>query len=86
MLAKIYLYTWIVLGAAFLLLTLVGSMTLMTLMVFGFIAFGMVFMGMISVLPATVSHPVEEVTAEPERVSPMPVTEMIQQGAHSLRA
>jgi zinc transporter ZupT len=34
-----------------------GNFTNLMAVVFGFIAFGMVFMGMISVLPSMVSHP-----------------------------
>ena len=32
-------------------------MTMLAIVVFGFIAFGMIFMGMMCVLPGTVSHP-----------------------------
>ncbi|MGD9563041.1 MAG: hypothetical protein AB7F88_09215 [Pyrinomonadaceae bacterium] len=57
MLVRIY---W-TLCAAFLLAALVlfltGNLTMTVLVVFGFIGFGLVFMGMISVLPATISHP-----------------------------
>jgi len=35
---------------------LTGTMTMMAWVVFGFIAFGLVFMGMMGVLPATVVH------------------------------
>jgi hypothetical protein len=39
---------------------LMGSMTLIALVVFGFISFGMVFMGMMGVLPILVTHPEPE--------------------------
>jgi hypothetical protein len=41
---------------------------------------------MISVLPATVSHPTEMAATKTERLSPKPVTTTIRHGAHSLRA
>ena len=87
MLTKLYLYTWLVLAAAFILLFLAGSMTLNTLVIFGFIAFGMIFIGMIAVLPFMASHPTEKTAApEPSRVLPKPVKASIQHGAHSVRA
>jgi len=57
MLVKVYWMTWGVVGLAALLLFAAGSFTTMTGVVFGFIAFGMVFMGMMGVLPVMVSHP-----------------------------
>ena len=86
MLAKLYVYTWVVIAAAFLLVTVAGAMSMFALVVFGFIAFGMVFMGMIAVLPAAVSHPTEMAETKTEKLSPKPVTATIQHGAHSLRA
>jgi hypothetical protein len=38
-------------------LLVTGNFTAMMLVVFGFIAFGMVFMGMMNVLPTVVAHP-----------------------------
>jgi hypothetical protein len=86
MLTKVYLYTWLVLTAAFLLLYLAGSMTMNTIVIFGFIAFGMIFIGMIAVLPFMASHPTEKTAPEPSRVLPKPVKASIQHGAHSVRA
>ena len=40
-----------------------GYTTMMTLVVLGFIAFGLTFMGMMCVLPLTVAHP-----SEPKRI------------------
>ena len=57
MLVKVYWMTWGVVGLAALLLFAAGSFTMMTGVVFGFIAFGMTFMGMIAVLPVMASHP-----------------------------
>ncbi|HBR58118.1 MAG TPA: hypothetical protein DEA22_11740 [Blastocatellia bacterium] len=54
MLTKIYFTVWflvlLTLGAFF----VTGSCTQFVMVVFGFIAFGMTFMGMISVLPTAV--------------------------------
>jgi hypothetical protein len=60
MLAKIYLYTWLFFIAVFLLMFLNGGLSLVAWTVFGFIAFGLVFMGMIGVLPVLASHPPTE--------------------------
>ena len=57
MLVKVYWITWGVVGLAALLLFVAGSFTTLTAVVFGFIAFGMTFMGMMGVLPVAVSHP-----------------------------
>jgi len=86
MLAKLYIYTWTVIAAAFLLFMLAGVMTVFNLVVFGFIAFGMVFMGMIAILPSMVSHPIPESKPIAAKASPRPVTATIQHGVHSLRA
>lgn len=54
---KVYGSLWlvIVIGAALLLVA--GYMTLTTVLAFGFVIFGLVFMGMMGVLPATIAHP-----------------------------
>ena len=62
MLVKIYWSLWIVLGFAALLLFAIGSFNMVMIVVFGFFAFGMTFMGMIGVLPTLAgnhgtSHP-----------------------------
>ncbi|HSI88089.1 MAG TPA: hypothetical protein VK918_03475 [Pyrinomonadaceae bacterium] len=54
MLTKIYLALWVLLVVAFAGVYIIGNMTAEALVVFGFVAFGMVFMGMISVLPTAV--------------------------------
>ena len=56
MLTKIYAGLWIAVSAVALLLALTGNMTMLVSVVFGFIAFGLIFMGMMGVLPATVVH------------------------------
>ena len=54
---KAYLYTWGIFLLAALVLFLTGNFTMMASVVFGFMAFGLVFMGMMNVLPLAVSHP-----------------------------
>ena len=54
---KTYGFLWILVIAAAGIIWLAGVFTLLTAVVFGFIAFGMTFMGMMCVLPGAVSHP-----------------------------
>ena len=56
MLTKVYGALWIITLSAALILFLTGSMTMMALVVFGFVVFGLTFMGMMGVLPAMVVH------------------------------
>jgi hypothetical protein len=64
MLTRAYAYTW----TAYLLVTLLISLTIgltpLALTILGFISFGLVFAGMMCVLPGTVGHNAEE-TAGP---------------------
>jgi hypothetical protein len=53
---KAYFYLWLVIAAIFGAIFLTGNLTLTMLVVFGFIAFGVTFMGMMGVLPAVVTH------------------------------
>jgi len=73
MLVKVYWMTWGVVGLAALLLFAADSFTMLTGVVFGFIAFGMTFMGMMGVLPVMVSHPAppKEVKAPTEALQPI---------------
>jgi hypothetical protein len=54
---KFYSYLWIAYAVAAAALWIAGFFTMLTLVVFGFVAFGFVFMGMMCVLPGAVSHP-----------------------------
>ena len=54
---KMYSLVWTAFGVVAAILWLGGVFSLLVGVVFGFIAFGLVFMGMMCVLPATVSHP-----------------------------
>ena len=57
MLTKIYAGLWAIFLLAAAIIFLTGNFTMFVGVVFGFVAFGMVFMGMMGVLPATVVHP-----------------------------
>lgn len=65
MLVKIYFSLWVLTAIAAVLMLATGSVTMMTLSVFGFAAFGLTFMGMISVLPVWASHPEEPKAPKP---------------------
>lgn len=54
---KIYGFLWLAMGLTAALLFVTGNLTLTAAIAFGFVAFGLVFIGMIGVLPATVTHP-----------------------------
>ena len=53
---KFYSYLWITFFAAAILVFLAGSFTMLAGVVFGFVAFGLVFTGMMCVLPGQVGH------------------------------
>jgi hypothetical protein len=57
MLTKIYQVSWLLAAIAAGLLFVSGNLSALTTVVFGFIAFGLVFAGMMIVLPATIAHP-----------------------------
>jgi hypothetical protein len=69
MLIKLYWSLWIVLGLAAVALFAAGSFTMLAAVFFGFAAFGLTFMGMISVLPVMVSHPSAPKAVPAEKVS-----------------
>lgn len=54
MLTKIYIALWLVIATAALGVYVTGNMSVMAVVAFGFVCFGMVFMGMMSVLPTAV--------------------------------
>ena len=66
---KLYWTLWAIIGSIALILFATGNFTMLTLVAFGFVSFGMIFMGMISVLPSTVVH---HAPAEP-KVKPVVV-------------
>jgi hypothetical protein len=60
MLTKIYLYTSLVIAGAFAAVLVSGNLTPLAIVVFGFVAFGMVFTGMMCVLPVDIAHPADK--------------------------
>ena len=56
MLIKIYEITWVVFGLVTVGLLAAGMMTQMVMVILGFVAFALVFGGMVGVLPASVGH------------------------------
>lgn len=68
MLVKIYGITWAFIAAVAALIFLTGSFTPAIGVVFGFVLFGMVFMGMMNVLPSTVGHNAPVRPEEPKKV------------------
>lgn len=64
MLVKIYEMLWAIIALIAILLLVTGNFSMMTLVAFGFVCFGMIFMGMMSVLPSTVGHHAPLKTAE----------------------
>jgi len=75
---KVYFALWGLLLLAGAVIFLIGGMTPMTLVVFGFISFGMVFMGMMGVLPILVTH------AEPEKAIKIPKERVVKEPAAKL--
>lgn len=65
MMLKIYEIIWTFIATIAGVLFLTGEFTQITAVLFGFICFGMVFMGMMTVLPATIEHPVPPVELTP---------------------
>lgn len=77
MLVRIYWLMWALLILAALIIYAAGNFTMLTAVVFGFLAFGMTFMGMMSVLPGMVAHPPR---IKPAKVETGPV-EIVRQPA-----
>lgn len=61
MLTKIYAALWFTVVFAAGILFLAGNFTMLTAVVFGFITLGLVFAGMMCVLPVSVAHPTANV-------------------------
>ena len=65
-------------------LLLAGVFTMLTAVVFGFVAFGLVFVGMMCVLPGQVAHPTTEAAKAPaEYKQPLAANEKIRGAAGS---
>ena len=79
---KIYTVIWALYFALAALFFVTGNLTMMTGIVFGFFAFGIIYFGMMSVLPSTVGHnapreepkpaPAPAVAAKPAKESYVP--------------
>ena len=54
---RFYKITWLVFLGIATLTYFAGSLSAIAGVVFGFVVFGLVFMGMMSVLPASITHP-----------------------------
>ncbi|HBE83720.1 MAG: hypothetical protein JNK51_02420 [Blastocatellia bacterium] len=54
MLTKIYIALWAIIVTSAVVMFLIGGLSELMIVAYGFICFGMVFMGMISVLPTAV--------------------------------
>ncbi len=63
MFVKIYGMLWATIAILAAIFLVTGNFTLTTLLAFGFVAFGMIFMGMMCVLPSLVGHHAEPVEA-----------------------
>ncbi|MBV9242788.1 MAG: hypothetical protein JO314_12355 [Acidobacteria bacterium] len=66
---RFYAYLWIIYALAAATCFVTGTLTMMALVIFGFIAFGLIFAGMMCVLPAQVAHEHEE-TSNPVPAKP----------------
>ncbi len=64
MLVKIYGMCWAAIAIITALLLITGNFTMITLVAIGFVAFGMIFLGMMCVLPSMVGH--HEIPNEPK--------------------
>ncbi|MFM9904324.1 MAG: hypothetical protein ACKVQJ_07115 [Pyrinomonadaceae bacterium] len=63
---KFYSFLWILYFVAAGVMWLGGALTMLAFVVFGFIAFGLTFMGMMCVLPSAVSHPTPQKAEMPK--------------------
>lgn len=66
---KFYNFLWVLYFVSAVVMWLSGVLTMLAIVVFGFVAFGLVFIGMMCVLPGAVSHPTPEKArmAKPEK-------------------
>ena len=69
MIVRIYWSLWILTALSAVILFLVGGLSMVAAVVYGTIAFGLIFMGMIGVLPNLATHPSEAPAASPKPVA-----------------
>ena len=70
MFAKIYAGMWTGFLLAMLIVFATGNLTMMAAVIAGFISFGLVFMGMMCVLPSTVGHHAEPAAKKAPKMGP----------------
>ena len=81
---RFYGLLWIVFAVSAGVSLLAGVFTMLTAVVFGFVAFGLVFVGMMCVLPGQVAHPTTEAAKAPaENKQPRAANEKIREAAGS---
>jgi hypothetical protein len=68
---KLYWTLWAFIALTALLLVATGNFTPLTLVAFGFVSFGMIFMGMINVLPTVVGPHAAPVEPKQPKVKPV---------------
>lgn len=66
MLVKLYWSVWAAFGLVAMILLLTGNISPMTIVVLGFVAFGLIFLGMMNVLPSIAAHPAASAETPPE--------------------
>ncbi len=64
---KFYSFLWVLYFVGAGVMWLGGVLTMLAVVVFGFVAFGLVFMGMMCVLPGAVSHPTTQEAKMPKQ-------------------
>jgi hypothetical protein len=85
MFAKIYFYAWLAIVATAGVFYITGNMTMLAISVFGMIAFGMTFMGMMNVLPSVLGHEAVEPIPVKEEKAVAPTAVSVPHGARSVR-
>lgn len=63
---RFYFSLWFIFAAAAIGISIMGMMTMLAVVVFGFIAFGLTFIGMMCVLPSAVAHSHEKPAKSPK--------------------
>ena len=85
MFAKIYFYAWLAILAIAGVFYVTGNMTMLAISVFGMVAFGMVFMGMMNVLPSVLGHETAELLPAKKEKAVAPKAVSVPHGARSIR-
>lgn len=71
---KFYLCLWGMFAVAFAMFWLLGAASPVVVVAFGFVAFGLIFAGMMCVLPGVVAHPAAEAAIEDNAATLEPAT------------